>query len=238
VHIVILGCGRVGSALAQTMDRQGHSVAVIDMDAEAFRKLSPDFGGSTVVGIGFDRDTLIEAGIAEGARLIAGGAARPAHLTQGAFVAPTVFSDVRNAMRIAREEIFGPVLCILPYDSEEDAIAIANDQEFFVVEVPNVIDYGAFKLRRVNMIQCDGWNGAWKVRTCTTAEFLSGIMGDSIGSINPISTAYRQQQGITLDPPHPMAGEDLIVITHDAPTATPGSPTKHIIAMVELELQH
>ncbi len=64
VHIVILGCGRVGSALAQTMDRQGHSVAVVDMDAEAFRKLSPDFGGNTVVGIGFDRDTLIDAGIA------------------------------------------------------------------------------------------------------------------------------------------------------------------------------
>ena len=64
MHIVILGCGRVGSALAQTMDRQGHSVAVVDMDPEAFRKLSPDFGGSTVVGIGFDRDTLMEAGIA------------------------------------------------------------------------------------------------------------------------------------------------------------------------------
>ncbi len=64
MHIVILGCGRVGSALAQTMDRQGHSVAVVDMNAEAFRKLPPDFGGNTIVGIGFDRDTLIEAGIA------------------------------------------------------------------------------------------------------------------------------------------------------------------------------
>ncbi len=46
------------------MDRQGHSVAVVDMDAEAFRKLPPDFGGTTVVGVGYDRDTLIEAGIA------------------------------------------------------------------------------------------------------------------------------------------------------------------------------
>ncbi|MGB7979256.1 MAG: TrkA family potassium uptake protein [Candidatus Nanopelagicales bacterium] len=64
MHIVILGCGRVGSALAQTMDREGHSVAVVDMDAESFRKLPPDFGGNTVVGIGFDRDTLIDAGIA------------------------------------------------------------------------------------------------------------------------------------------------------------------------------
>ena len=63
MHIVILGCGRVGSALAHTLDEQGHSVAIVDQDPEAFRKLHPDFGGQTVVGIGFDRDTLIEAGI-------------------------------------------------------------------------------------------------------------------------------------------------------------------------------
>lgn len=64
VHIVLLGCGRVGSALAHTLDRLGHSVAIIDFDPEAFRKLHPDFGGSTVVGVGYDRDTMIEAGIA------------------------------------------------------------------------------------------------------------------------------------------------------------------------------
>jgi trk system potassium uptake protein TrkA len=63
VHIVILGCGRVGSALARTLDKQGHSVAIVDQDPEAFRILNPEFGGQTVVGIGFDRDTLIEAGI-------------------------------------------------------------------------------------------------------------------------------------------------------------------------------
>lgn len=73
---------------------------------------------------------LIEAGIAEGARLVTGGAARPAHLDRGAFVAPTVFSDVHNGMRIAREEIFGPVLCLLPYDREAEAIAIANDSPY------------------------------------------------------------------------------------------------------------
>lgn len=64
MHIVILGCGRVGSALAHTLDKQGHSVSIIDFDPEAFRKLHPDFGGQTIVGIGYDRDTLIEAGIA------------------------------------------------------------------------------------------------------------------------------------------------------------------------------
>ena len=58
-----MGCGRVGSALAHTLDRAGHSVAVVDQDAGAFAKLDPDFGGQTVKGVGFDRDTLRKAGI-------------------------------------------------------------------------------------------------------------------------------------------------------------------------------
>jgi len=64
VHIVILGCGRVGSLLATRIDEQGHSVAVVDQDAAAFRKLSPNFSGITVKGVGFDRETLESAGIA------------------------------------------------------------------------------------------------------------------------------------------------------------------------------
>jgi aldehyde dehydrogenase (NAD+) len=73
---------------------------------------------------------LIEAGIAEGARLVTGGPGRPGHLNRGFFVRPTVFGDVRNHMTIAREEIFGPVLSILPYASEEEAIAQANDTPY------------------------------------------------------------------------------------------------------------
>jgi trk system potassium uptake protein len=63
VHIVIMGCGRVGSSIAHILEDLGHSVAVIDQDPDAFRKLSPGFKGSKVTGIGFDRDVLIEAGI-------------------------------------------------------------------------------------------------------------------------------------------------------------------------------
>ena len=66
-------------------------------------------------------------GIAEGAKLVTGGAEPPEGLERGYFVRPTVFSEVRNDMTIAREEIFGPVLAIIPYDDEEDAIRIAND---------------------------------------------------------------------------------------------------------------
>jgi aldehyde dehydrogenase (NAD+) len=76
----------------------------------------------------FDKiQKLIAAGIEEGARLVTGGLGRPEGLTRGYYVRPTVFADVKPSMRIAREEIFGPVLSIIPYDSEEDAIRIANE---------------------------------------------------------------------------------------------------------------
>ncbi|MEY3279701.1 MAG: hypothetical protein RIR63_893, partial [Actinomycetota bacterium] len=63
MHVVIMGCGRVGSSLAAELEAAGHSVAIIDQSREAFRRLGPDFKGRTVTGVGFDRDTLVEAGI-------------------------------------------------------------------------------------------------------------------------------------------------------------------------------
>jgi aldehyde dehydrogenase (NAD+) len=73
---------------------------------------------------------LIQSGIDEGATLVAGGMGRPAGLNLGYYVRPTVFGDVTPHMRIAREEIFGPVLSIIGYDTEDEAIAIANDTPF------------------------------------------------------------------------------------------------------------
>jgi trk system potassium uptake protein TrkA len=63
VHIVIMGCGRVGSSLARSLEHRGHSVAVIDMLQDAFRRLGPTFQGKTVKGVGFDRQVLVKAGI-------------------------------------------------------------------------------------------------------------------------------------------------------------------------------
>ena len=84
--------------------------------------------GPVVSEIQFNKvQRLIQAGIDEGAELVTGGPGRPEHLNRGFFVRPTVFAGVRNDMTIAREEIFGPVLAILPYEDEEDAIRIAND---------------------------------------------------------------------------------------------------------------
>jgi aldehyde dehydrogenase (NAD+) len=73
---------------------------------------------------------LIAEGIREGARLLIGGAGKPDGITKGFFVKPTVFSNVRNEMTIAREEIFGPVLCIIPYGDEDEAVRIANDSPY------------------------------------------------------------------------------------------------------------
>lgn len=71
----------------------------------------------------------IERGVEEGARLVVGGG-RPAHLPTGYYVEPTLFADVENTMTIAREEIFGPVLVVIPYDDDDDAVRIANDSPY------------------------------------------------------------------------------------------------------------
>ncbi len=84
--------------------------------------------GPLVSKLQFDKvQRLIQAGIDEGATLVTGGVGRPADLNRGWFVRPTIFGDVVNSMTISKEEIFGPVLAIQPYDGIEDAIAQAND---------------------------------------------------------------------------------------------------------------
>lgn len=87
--------------------------------------------GPVVSQVQFDKiQRLIEAGISEGATLVTGGPGRPENLNRGYYIRPTVFGNVTNDMTIAREEIFGPVLSILPYDSEEEAVEIANDTPY------------------------------------------------------------------------------------------------------------
>lgn len=97
----------------------------------------------------------IQKGIDEGATLIAGGPGRPEGLDKGFFVKPTVFSDVSNDMVIAREEIFGPVLVMIPYDDLDQAVAIANDSEYGLAS--NVAGADLDKVRSVaRQIRC-GW---------------------------------------------------------------------------------
>ena len=112
--------------------KQAEALKVAGEVADAIKVGDPR-DESTVLGplvskLQFDKvQRLIQAGIDEGATLVTGGVGRPADLNRGWFVRPTVFGDVVNAMTISKEEIFGPVLAIQPYDSIEDAIQQAND---------------------------------------------------------------------------------------------------------------
>ncbi|PZQ84900.1 MAG: aldehyde dehydrogenase family protein [Ancylobacter novellus] len=112
--------------------RHDEALVVAKEAADAFRTGDPNATesdlGPVVSQIQYDKiQRLIEAGIAEGATLVAGGPGRPEGLNRGYYIRPTVFGNVTNDMTIAREEIFGPVLSILPYKDEEQAVEIAND---------------------------------------------------------------------------------------------------------------
>jgi acyl-CoA reductase-like NAD-dependent aldehyde dehydrogenase len=133
-----LNSGQTCSALTRMLvprEQLPAAEAIAKATAEAWQVGDPFAEGSNLGPLVSDtqRDRVrsyIEKGIAEGAKLVTGGVEPPEGLDKGYFVRPTVFSDVTPDMTIAQEEIFGPVLVIMPYDDEEDAVRIANDTEY------------------------------------------------------------------------------------------------------------
>ena len=129
-------------AAVQTAQEVAEKTAV-DVSASQGRHIGP-----VVSQVQFDKiQGLIATGEAEGATLLAGGTGRPDGLDAGYFVKPTVFADVTPDMTIAKEEIFGPVLSIMPFDTEEEAIAIANDTAYGLTNYVQTTDND--KARRV-----------------------------------------------------------------------------------------
>ena len=115
--------------------RQAEAIEIAKAAAAAVKVGDPFAEGTTIGPVVSEAQWnkiqgLIQKGIDEGATLVTGGLGRPDGLTKGYYVKPTIFADVRNDMTIAREEIFGPVLSILPYRDEEEAIRIANDTPY------------------------------------------------------------------------------------------------------------
>ncbi len=129
-----LNSGQTCSALTRMLVARSRLAEVEQLAAEAAETYTPGdpFDPATRLGplvSAAQRERVrgyVESGIEEGARLLTGGVEPPDGLEKGFFVRPTVFSDVTPTMRIAQEEIFGPVLSILPYDTEEQAVEIAN----------------------------------------------------------------------------------------------------------------
>jgi aldehyde dehydrogenase (NAD+) len=123
------------SRLLVPRDRLGEAEEVAETTAQSYRIGDP-LDASTTLGPLVSRTQqkrvrdLIEGALAEGAKLVTGGSAQPAEADRGYFVSGTVLSNVTQTMTVAQEEIFGPVVCLMPYDSVEQAIQIANDTEY------------------------------------------------------------------------------------------------------------
>ncbi len=135
---VMFNCGQTCTALTRMIvpkSKQDEVAAMAKGVAESISQGDPtvetNFMGPMVSKEQMETvQGYIRKGIEEGATLLTGGAEPPDGINQGYYVKPTIFTDVKNDMTIAQEEIFGPVLCILPYETEEEAIQIANDSIF------------------------------------------------------------------------------------------------------------
>jgi aldehyde dehydrogenase (NAD+) len=138
VFKAFLNSGQTCSALTRMVVPRARLAEVEEIAARTADAMTPGdpFAASSKLGPlvsqrQWDRvQDYIRVGVEEGAKLVTGGAGKPEGLETGYFVKPTVFSEVTRDMRIAREEIFGPVLAILPYDTEDDAVEIANDSDY------------------------------------------------------------------------------------------------------------
>jgi trk/ktr system potassium uptake protein len=142
VHVVIMGCGRVGSTLAQSLEQRGHSVSVIDVNPDAFRRLGGEFSGHTVTGIGFDRDVLIDAGIerAEAFAAVSSGdnsniiSARVARETFGI---QRVVARIYDAKRAEVYERLGiPTVATVRWTADRMLRHLVNDEKIAVWRDP------------------------------------------------------------------------------------------------------
>jgi len=147
VYVVIMGCGRVGSSLAASLDRLGHEVAVIDKDRQAFRRLSADFSGRQVVGQGFHREVLVEAGV-ERAQAFAAVSSGDNSNIIAARVARETFGIARVVARI--------------YDAKRAAV-------YERLGIPTVATVPWSTDRLMRMLLPDGVASAWREPTGTVA---------------------------------------------------------------------
>ncbi|MEG8178630.1 TrkA family potassium uptake protein [Nocardia terpenica] len=133
MYVVIMGCGRVGSALARALVRVGHEVAVIDRDPDAFRRLGKDFAGTTVTGVGFDRDVLLRAGIERAGAFAAVSSGDnsniiAARVARETFGVERVVARIYDAKRAAVYERLGiPTIATVPWTTDRFLRTIVGD---------------------------------------------------------------------------------------------------------------
>jgi len=135
VRVVVMGCGRVGASLADSLARIGHDVAVIDRDSTAFHRLSPDFPGERVVGMGFDRDVLLKAGIEEAGAFAAVSSGDnsniiSARVARETFGVERVVARIYDAKRAAVYERLGiPTVATVPWTTDRLLHVLTRESE-------------------------------------------------------------------------------------------------------------
>ena len=159
--------------------------------------------------------SYIRKGIDEGAELIVGGG-RPSHLDKGFFVEPTLFVDVDNSMTIAQEEIFGPVLAVIPYDDDEDAIRIANDSSYGLsggvfsasperaMAIAHRIRTGSISVNGGMWYGADGPYGGYKTSGIGRQNGVEGFENTS----RPSSSGTSAERSSTVAPQNPRSAPD------------------------------
>ncbi|WP_164517925.1 potassium channel family protein [Mycobacterium sp. P7213] len=135
MRVVVMGCGRVGASLADGLSRIGHEVAIIDRDSTAFNRLSPEFNGERVLGMGFDRDVLLRAGIEEAAAFAAVSSGDnsniiAARLARETFGVSRVVARIYDAKRAAVYERLGiPTIATVPWTTDRLLDALTRESE-------------------------------------------------------------------------------------------------------------
>jgi trk system potassium uptake protein TrkA len=170
VHIVVMGCGRVGSSVARNLERIGHSVSIIDQNPAAFRRLGPDFQGEQVTGVGFDRATLSKAGIEDASAFAAVSSGDnsniiSARVARETFAVPHVVARIYDPKRAEVYERLGiPTVATVPWTTHRLLSVLLGDKHVEDWRDPS----GSVALVQVAIHE--GWVG----RRVTELETASG----------------------------------------------------------------
>ena len=212
MHIVIMGCGRVGSSLAHQLVRRGQSVAVIDQDPLAFRRLGEDFGGATVRGMGFDRETLVSAGIEHADAFAAVSSGDNSNII-AARVARETFNIQRVVARIydpKRAEVYErlgiPTVATVPWTASRLLKSVLGDATAEAWRDPS----GAVAMLHVT--PDEGWVGR------SIAEFETAA-GSHVGLVTRFGAGQLPKPDTVIQ-----AGDSLHVLT----------PEEHVIVLRQI----
>lgn len=202
MHVVIMGCGRVGASLAAALERLGHDVAVIDKDRESFRRLSSDFRGQQVIGMGFDRQVLIEAGVERAGALAAVSSGDnsniiSARVARENFGVEHVVARIYDHKRAAVYERLGiPTVATVPWTTDRFLRTLLPEGVAAAWRDPS----GTMAL--IQLPLHDGWVGR-------SVESLEEAAGARVAFVMRFGTGVLPQAKTVLQ-----AGDDVYVTAH------------------------